>query len=238
MTDNDFWNLVDATEEEKQKGSYYLKERGLEEHINVLYYLQSFMNNANRKIAYKEIATVLRYDKRIRRCLFKYISVVEERLRAHFLDYYRDQVSLIIPTKIYKDAMGKYKNDFYKTITHLLFSELVILFKKQNDAFKSSVYVDVENINSNLNALVKLRNQVCHNKFLLNNLELVKCKYNGSEQASLNANIRNLYNLSDVYTREKLIEEINACSERHTSKFKNQVNWKLPIDVAIAIKID
>ena len=90
MNDQEFWNSVEATNEEKLKGTYYLRERGLEEHFNALRFLESFKRTGNRKVTYNEIATVLRYDKRIRRCLYKYIGVIEERLRAHFMDFYRD----------------------------------------------------------------------------------------------------------------------------------------------------
>lgn len=235
MTDEEFWQSVEATEEERIKGTYYLRERGLEEHFNVLRYLESFRSSSNGKVTYNEIATVLRYDKRIRRCLFKYIGVVEERLRAHFLDAYRNDVSNLVQTKEFKEEYHKQENDFYKTITHLMFKALILLFKKQDVSFKESVFGKVENMNANLNALVDLRNQVYHNKFLLNNLEFKKCKYNGVKQASLYANIKNLYYFSDTDCKEALAKEIKACAFFHQPKYKNQVKWKLPKDIIVTL---
>lgn len=235
MDDNKFWDLVEATKEERTKGAYYLRERGLEEHFNVLRFLESFKRKGRKKVTYNEIATVLRYDKRIRRCLFKYIGVIEERLRAHFMDTYRDDVSKLIKTKEFKEEYHKQENNFYKTITHLMFKALILLFKKQDSSFKESVFGKVENMDANLNALVDLRNQVYHNKFLLNNLEFKKCKYNGVEQSSLYANIKNLYYFSDIDCKDALIKEIKACANYHLSKYKNQVSWKLPKDVVVCI---
>lgn len=238
MNDKEFWDSVEATKEERLKGAYYLRERGLEEHFNVLLFLNSFKRAGNKKVTYNEIATVLRYDKRIRRCLFKYIGVVEERLRAHFMDFYRNNASKLVKTKEFNKEYSKQGKDFYKTITHLMFKPLILLFKKQEKAFKKSVFGDVENMDTNLNALVDLRNQVYHNKFLLNNLEFKSCKYDGVKQASLYANIKNLYCFSDADCRNALIREINACANYHLPKYKNQVNWKLPKDVMLSFDDD
>lgn len=235
MNDNDFWNSIIATDEDKIKGAYYLRERGLEEHINVLNYLQSFTKNKNRQIEYSEIATVLRYDKRIRRCLFKYIGVVEERIRAHLLDFYRSNASSFETTQAFLNNMKKYSNDVYQSINHLMFKQLITIFKKQPDYFKTEVFPNLTNIVLNLSALVSLRNQVCHNKFLLNNREFEVCKYNGYESSSLSANIKNLYLLSDLDCREGLEKEINVCATAKTSKYNYQVKWKLPRDVIIKI---
>lgn len=237
MNDKEFWDSVKATDEEKEKGSYYLRERGLEEHFNVLEYLQSF-KKTNDKVSYKEIATVLRYDKRIRRCLFKYIGVVEERLRAHFLDCYRDNISKLIKTKEFAKITHSQKGDFYKSITHLTFLPLVKLFNKQDESFKKSVFGDVPNMKTNIIALVYLRNQVYHNKFLLNNLEFKECKYNGLKQASLYANIKNLIFFTDINCRDALKKEIKECARSHQSKYNNQVDWELPRDVIISFDED
>lgn len=238
MNDKEFWGSIQASKEEKERGTYYLRERGLEEHFNVLKYLQSFKKTGDDKVSYKEIATVLRYDKRIRRCLFKYIGVVEERLRAHFLDFYRDNPSTLIKTKDFIGMDNKQKGDFYKTITHLTFQQIINLFKKQDEEFKKSVFGDIQNMDTNIAALAYLRNQVYHNKFLLNNLEFGECKYNNTKQTSLYANIKNLYFFSDLACRRALIKEIKACSNYHHPKYENQVDWKLPKDVTISFDND
>ncbi len=235
MTDEEFWQSVEATEEERVKGTYYLRERGLEEHFNVLHYLESFRKSSDKRITYNEIATVLRYDKRIRRCLFKYIGVIEERLRAHFLDYYRDNKGALIKTKEYKKQEHQHGGNFYQAITHLTFYPLIKLFKVQNNIFKQSVFFGIENINTNLNALVELRNQAYHNKFLLNNLEFKECKYSGVKQSSLYANVRNLYFFTEPSIRSNLVKEIHACSYYHISKYRNQVGWKLPKEVVVSL---
>lgn len=235
MNDLDFWNSIEATEDEKNRGSYYLRERGLEEHYNALKFIESLRKSAKRRIRYVEVATVLRYDKRIRRCLFKYIGVIEERLRAHLLDAFRDNVSSMNKTREFEKQESYHNGDFYKAVTHLTFYPLIKLFKAQNSLFKESVFGNIENLNINLDALAELRNQVYHNKFLLNNLEFKSCKYDGIEQASLYANIKNLYFFTEPSIRNGLVKDINSCSNYHLSKYKNQVNWKLPKEIIVSL---
>ena len=235
MTDEEFWQSVEATEEERIKGTYYLRERGLEEHFNVLRYLESFRSSSDKRITYSEIATVLRYDKRIRRCLFKYIGVVEERLRAHFLDFYRNSVSKVIPTKTYEKLLKIFNGDFYLAITHLMFGPFIQLFKKQEQMFKESVFGKIENLKTNLDALIALRNQVCHNKFLLNKLEFDVCKYIGEKKSSLYANIKNLYFFTDEDCKNGLIRDIKTCAFSRSAKYNNQVNWVLPKNVIVEL---
>ena len=235
MKDEDFWNSIEATEEEKKKGTYYLRERGLEEHFHVLDYLESFKKNGEEKISYSEIASVLRYDKRIRRCLFKYIGVVEERLRAYFMDHFRDDFESLVQTRTFNMVYEDQGKDLYKAISHLDFGRLVGLFKKQQDLFKKAVFGDVECLRDNLDALVRLRNQVCHNKFLLNNLEFKLCHYQGTKSSSLWANIRNLWLLSDSNCKESLVKEMHTCAQSGSSKYKNQVEWRLPEHVKLSL---
>lgn len=235
MTREEFWSSIEASNEERTKGEYYLDERGLEEHCNVLSFLQSFKRNKNRKIKYTEIATVLRYDKRIRRCLFRFIGVVEERIRAYFLNAFRDDASQIKQTKNFKKSMVEWSNDLYNAITHLTFGPLIQLLVRQNSEFKNSIFGIIQNRDFNLKSLIDLRNQVYHNKFLLNNLEFRECKFNGVKQSSLYANIKNLCYFSDENSRKGLIKGIKECTFYHQAKHEHQVKWVLPKDVIVSI---
>ena len=236
MDHNDFWNSIDASKDDKAKGLYYLRERGLEEHIKVVAFLQSFRGESDPKVTYCQVATTLRYDKRIRRCLFKYIGVVEERIRAHLLERYRNDESSVERSSALNKKIKYYKGNFYNAVTHLLFSELVTLFNMQPSDFRNAIFPNIPNLSSNLLALSSLRNQVCHNKFLLDNHELKPCKYDGLSNQSLYASISNLYSLSDDGCREAFAEEIIECSVAKDTKYGNQVDWDLPNDVIVAIK--
>ena len=52
-------------------------------------FLQSYKAG---KVSYREVATALRYDKRIRRVIFKYIGFLEEKMRAYIANEYSDKV--------------------------------------------------------------------------------------------------------------------------------------------------
>ena len=238
MLDGDFWNLVEASSDEKRKGEYFLRERGLEEHMKVANYLLAFKRGGGRKIKYSEVATVLRYDKRIRRCLFKYLGVIEERIRSHIFDAFRSDSSALKPTKKYEEKLRDFEGNLYEAVMHLMFSDLVSLFNKQDAFLKISVFGACERLEQNLRALVILRNQVCHNKFLLGNLELGKCTRGGAESSSLYANVKNLCCLTDSVCKESLIKEINDCSRLGSSKHDNQVRWSLPPYVVINLRDD
>ena len=89
MTKEQFWEQIDITEEEKLKSEIYLKYRGIDAHDNLRCFLQSL---SCKKVTYSSIATAFRYDKRIRRIIFKYIGFGEEAIRAYISNKYADDI--------------------------------------------------------------------------------------------------------------------------------------------------
>lgn len=88
--------------------------------------------------------------------------------------------------------------------------------------------------NSNLDALVVLRNEVYHNRFLLDNKRLSVCKL-GDSNNSLWINLVNLSN----HLPDKL--QLNFSRDINNSKFcdkmqeKYQTKWDLPDNLIISI---
>ena len=88
--------------------------------------------------------------------------------------------------------------------------------------------------NSNLGALVVLRNEVYHNRFLLDNKRLSVCKL-GDNNNSLWINLVNLSN----HLPDKL--QLDFSSDINSSKFcdkmpkKYQTKWDLPNNLIISI---
>ena len=88
--------------------------------------------------------------------------------------------------------------------------------------------------NSNLDALVVLRNEVYHNRFLLDNKRLSVCKL-GDNNNSLWINLVNLSN----HLPDKL--QLNFSRDINNSKFcdkmqeKYQTKWDLPDNLIISI---
>ena len=93
MTYDEFWNKIIITEEEKEKSIHYLQYRGVDEHNHIRQHLESL---SGEKVSYAEIATAFRYDKRIRRVLYKYIGLLEESIRAYISNKYSDNSGAII----------------------------------------------------------------------------------------------------------------------------------------------
>lgn len=80
-----FLDIVDCATEDIESARHYMDVRGVEEHLIVAEYLQNYKAG---KVSYREVATALRYDKRIRRILYKYIGYLEERIRAYISNRY------------------------------------------------------------------------------------------------------------------------------------------------------
>lgn len=94
---DDFFSLIDIEECEKASAKEYIKLRGFQEHVDMAKYLLSF--SEGRKPTYKEIATSFRYDKRIRRILYKYLGLLEEYYRAYICNTFIKPEKIGISTK-------------------------------------------------------------------------------------------------------------------------------------------
>ena len=84
-----FLDIVDCAAEDIESARHYMDVRGVEEHLIVAEFLQSYKAG---KVSYREVATALRYDKRIRRILYKYIGYLEERIRAYISNRYSGKI--------------------------------------------------------------------------------------------------------------------------------------------------
>ena len=73
------------------------------------FFLQSLKETT---VEYSEIATVFRYDKRIRRIIFKYIGFLEEYLRAYISNTYGENTRKFQHTSKLNAAFNKLGNLF------------------------------------------------------------------------------------------------------------------------------
>lgn len=231
MTYDDFFNLVNIVEADKAKAIYYLDVRGISEHIFVAKYLQSLKVE---KVTYAEVATAFRYDKRIRRIIYKYIGFLEEYIRAYIVNKYENDYSQISLFKNANKSIRKKKN-LYEFISDLSFGELKaqVLLLPQND-IKDLFHKG--STSKNLKALVGLRNEVNHNRFLLHNRSLKECRVGSMKQCSLYANIVNLANHLPKNSSDAFVEEVNNATIPKEKKYDNQIGWTLLPDIIIKIK--
>ncbi len=217
MIDYDnFFSLVDVDEKEIASAKEYIKLRGLEEHVRMAKYLSSFI--VDRKPTYKEVATAFRYDKRIRRILYKYIGFLEESYRAYICNNFKSAVELGINTD----------KPLYQYISFSLFSTLINVIWSLNNERKSTIFGDKLILKKNLDALITLRNVIGHNRTVINYRNFREVTLDtGESGSSLLMNIRNMLLFLPAEIRNECIKELNEASRSGTKKIRNQVDWNL-----------
>jgi len=220
MNTQEFYNKITISKTEIIKSNYYLKYRGLQEHIIILNYLENVLK---RKIRYSEIATTFRYDKRIRTVIYKYIGFIEEYLRAIISNNYPDDIPESIKIYDYK-KLHINGNKTYDTVSDMLFSSLVKQFNKMNNTIISSSFNNYRK--EYMEYVIDLRNAVSHNRFLLN--------YDSFHNKScLKENIKILYSVLPDFLQDNFVNELNACQNPKPNKKENQTDWDLPKSLII-----
>jgi hypothetical protein len=234
MKAHEFIEIIDIKLEEIDKAKHYLNLKGVNLHHSIYSYLSSYTAS---KIKYCEIATTYRYDKRIRKVLYKYIGLIEEKVRAFIDNKYSDEMDqLKITPKIAKTL--KSEIELYKALDKTLFSDLIAQVMDLSEEDIHSIFPDTLFESKNLKALAELRNAVSHNRFLLNYLDFKECNIEGRISGSLHANLTNLANHLEKSIKQSFINEINSCSvleENNGSSNPFQTEWNLPNFVKIVL---
>ena len=232
MNYDDFFDKVIIDERDKNKAKKYLDSRGICEHIFVAEYLQSLKTE---KVTYYEVATAFRYDKRIRRIIYKYIGFLEEYLRAYIINNYSTDTADLKITKILSSLLAKFK-DLYLAVNQLTFGNLISQVKKLDTSDLNKIFNNTNIKYKNLDTLVGLRNEFNHNRFLLHNKSLRSCTVGTNNGRSLWANIINLSNHLPDNLKMNLQKEIDMAKEPGEIKFEGQVKWSLLGEIIIDIK--
>lgn len=229
MIENDFWKLITVNIEDVAKGKIYLNRRGIDDHI----YVATYLSSIKEKPSYCEIASAMRYDKRIRRVLFKYIGFLEEYIRAFITNKYSYADSALNKTKI---VIEERKNkSLYEVLISITFGNLISQVKKLSAFDKADLFENKKILGKDLDAIIGLRNEVCHNRFLLSNKDLKGCSVGENGGFSLWANITNLGNYLPNYLRDNFINEINETSNEKINKYDDQPNWIIIPELIIYI---
>lgn len=211
-----FFSLIEIKEEEKDSAKEFIKLRGLEEHILMAKHLASYMSEG--KPTYSEVATAFRYDKRIRRIVYKYIGLIEEYYRSFLCNSFSKPSELGIKTN----------KSLYDFCCDSLFSRIVEIVWSLDDSYKYQLFESKIVLKKNLDALIRLRNAISHNRTLINYHDFKEVTLvNGEIGNSFLLNIKNLLTLLPISVRESFKEEINNASRVGTKKLTNQVEWRL-----------
>ncbi|MDD3106201.1 MAG: hypothetical protein PHP65_00140 [Bacilli bacterium] len=234
MKAHEFIELIEIRQEEIDKVKHYLDLKGVNLHHSIYSYLSSYTAS---KIKYCEIATTYRYDKRIRKVLYKYIGLMEEMIRAFIDNKYSDEMDqLKLTTKIANTL--KSEKILYKALDKTLFSDLIAQVFDLSEEDIHTIFPDTIFDSKNLKAIAELRNAVSHNRFLLNYLGFKECSFGGEISGSLHANLMNLASHFNNEIRKSFINEINTCAilGNNGDIMKiNQVEWCLPVFVVIVL---
>ena len=229
-----FYDNINLKEEDKERAIKYLKSKGVESHIAIMELLKPYYDNG--KIDYELIASTYRYDKRIRNTLFKYLAYLEEYYRGLILDKYNSNFDKL---KCINALKSKYEEhgDLRIALEEILFSELKNQIVKIKEEYEDVyIFPSIKYMDSNLNALVELRNAVMHNKLLILRRNFKECYPDfekNSKSATLSDNIRNLINYLPPHIREKCANDINDCAIREGDD--EHTKWVLPDIVKIEI---
>ena len=229
-----FKNLI-ISDEDKKLADRYLASKGIEKHIILKKMLFSFVEG--KELEYSMIASVYRYDKRLRNILFKYISYLEEFYRAVILDTYRFSAKNVKWIDDIKEKLDEQNWDLDATLERIEFSTLL----KQADLLpprirKRFLFPQNKHHNENSKAVRGLRNAVMHNKFLLLYRGFETCYVNGVDEGkstNLKANILNLLSFLPEEVAENCREEINAAKNEKADHCGTK--WNLPPFVVIQI---
>ena len=229
MTIEEFFEEVIISDEEKEEARKFIYAKGVEKHNIIKDYLMAW--HQDKKIQYSAIATTYRYDKRIRKVLFKYISYLEELYRGMILDSFRDDFDNKFLIKELKN--GVEDGNLNQALEELNFTDLIKQVQKLPSAITNNYIFNEKNLFDNLKAVKTLRNAVMHNKFLILYRGFDTCNIgNGNRSSSLSANIKNLASFLPSEVSEKMKKEINECCKNgRESKSK----WNLPKQIVVII---
>ncbi len=223
MIDYDsFFALVDIEEGEKGDARHYIDVRGLREHIDMAKFLHS--KDPSRKPTYKEVATAFRYDKRVRRILYIYIGLLEEYIRAYLCNNFPTKKSLGIEGN---DSLYDYLYD--RTFTNLIRT----IKEKLDDSHLKELFEGKEVDKDNLDAIIKLRDAIGHNRTLLDYKKFKPVRINGEEGESFSLNIKNLkYHLPNE-SGEKMMRKLLEADYEGGISHGYQVKWSLPSSIKL-----
>lgn len=233
-----FYTYLQIKDEDKERAERALYSKGVQKHILIKKRLSVWRDKTEEKyVKYTQIATAYRYDKRIRLVLFKYISYLEEFYRAKIFDAYFKNTKQKFWTIEMKDKLARNENDMDKALEHLDFAALLNQCKKCPPKVKTQFAFPHNHFDEKVEALIRLRNAVMHNKFLLLYRGLGECYIDGIEnvQTSLSAHIINLISFLPSEVGEKCKTEINACKIDRNEP--NETEWDLPDTLVLNLDI-
>ena len=196
-----------SSDEERAEAKEQLELRGAFQYNRIV----DLLVDNGLEPSYDTASALYRYDKRLRFNLYKYISMLEEYLRAIIGNYYdsRDTEPNISfnnkSDKYPKIEEFKYVGEYLKEIT---LGALVIIAKDNKEAFDGIYNIDSESFDSDMDAIKVFRDKIDHQAFL-QTAELSECIKYGDK--TLKSNLLNLRDYLPESYKVSLTDKINKC---------------------------
>lgn len=230
INENKFYSLIEIDDTQKAAASVFLGNRGIKEHIAMAEFLSAF---TNRKPSYEEVATAFRYDKRLRRLIYKYIGLFEEKMRSYLSNNYNTigdipNFSLNLIKNQKQLSISPLDTDCYSFTNELFFKNLVNIFNSLPIDEVSSYFGIKRPLKKNLDAIVELRNAISHNRLLLNYKRFKDVTLpNGTISFTLSANVINLHHHLPTEIGESLKRDLVDIAKDKGNTLDSQVGWKI-----------
>ncbi len=213
-------------EQRRQEAGHYLDLKGDMYYINMINFLES--NNIKirgneGKINYRTVADFYRYDKRIRKIVYKYIGALEEYFRAYILNNNIDFIATLKKNKTRYDELLKSIKEFEnknsaEQLLDFSFRDTINVIIDNQSEIKLFSNINEEYLKDNLNAVVNLRNKVNHFKQILMCNDYKSCYGCFDDKADLKNNIINLIKLLPRCFRKKAVQELKKAKDDLPSK--------------------
>jgi hypothetical protein len=216
--------------EEQERCLLYLDLKGVAYHVILVNFIGL---DEKGRIRYKKIQNMYIYDKRLRNILYKYLSALEERIRAYISNQYREKPESIrrLSKPIYMSLSQG--NSLSEQLEDLTFSRLISLTRKLTLDEKIQLFGRTDHLEDNLVAVKQLRNAVSHHRLLFVYEDFFDCHLeDGTLGNSFIDNIMNLCQLLHPYYRGYFKDAINhSCIDEEDPSFESTLPPKAIIHI-------
>lgn len=229
-------NLVDYlifdNEKEHEHYDTYLELKGIDVHR---YIINQLGLDSNNKIKYKRVADTYRYDKRLRKILYKYISALEEQIRGQVSNTYNNPIENKFKIKMDQSIKKQKSNTtLFEYLESLNFSDLMNILNNFNDENKRIMFPSIkeDKVKQKLENIRKLRNDVSHHNFII---------FDENIQLELKGRILDLYSVLNPFHKEFLKNSINNAltvnDYINEDNIDQKITYQLEVDLKYIIKI-
>jgi len=185
----------------------YLKLKGIERIKKACMILKPHL----KKVTDKDIADIYKYDLRLRRNIYYYITMFEVFLRAQLSNNFtKDDFDLNKYDLISGDSL-------FEILEESTFGKLIGLYEDLKE-HQIDELMDMDMDKSlfirRLVAVKDLRNAVFHHNFLLDFTKYANCEINGLNTCTLLSNLVNFYRILPSELKGRFVKRINRTDDR------------------------